>query len=299
MKQTTDDYILNVLTNLEGRQIIVTGATSGIGLALTRLLLFKKSHVIMAVRNKLKGELLKEHFLEEIPDAKLDLLYLDQANFDSIDEFVSEVLTKYPNFDSLVLNAGVFNSTKGLTLDNGYPIVSGTNLFGPAYLVNKLVNSENTSKHQIIFQGSMAKKWGHYRNFDSSFMNSFRNHFDQYNTSKLGLYNMFNFFHNNRKDNYFFYWSEPGISGTEIIRRYPLKFKRIAQKFMNTFFAKPLEACLPAASICNNANLPSGISVAPDGLFHAAGLPTIIKFNPRLINSEIATKCLESVNERR
>ena len=60
MKQTIDDYILNVLKDLNYKKVIVTGATSGIGLALSRILVFKKAYLIMAVRNVLKGNLLKD-----------------------------------------------------------------------------------------------------------------------------------------------------------------------------------------------------------------------------------------------
>ncbi|MCQ2086956.1 MAG: SDR family NAD(P)-dependent oxidoreductase [Bacilli bacterium] len=298
MKQTIDDYILNVLKPLNSKKIIVTGATSGIGLALSRILVFKNAHLIMAVRNVLKGNLLKDKFLAEFPKAKIDVVHLDQGDFSSIDKFVNKVKTSYPDYDTLVLNAGVFNTNKGIVLDNGYPIVSGTNMFGPIYIVNELIKFDNGAKHKIIFQGSLAKNKSKYRNFDNAFMNSFRNHFEQYNLSKLGLYNAFNYFHNNRSESFSFYWAEPGISGTEIIRRYPTKFKKFAQKVMNAFFAKPLEACLPVASIINN-DLPSGISSAPGGLFHVAGLPTIIKFNPRIINPEIMTKALESIYERK
>lgn len=298
MKQTIDDYILNVLKNLDYKKVIVTGATSGIGLALARILVFKNAHLIMAIRNVLKGNLLKDKLLEEFPKAKIDVIHLDQGDFASIDKFVAKINTSHPDYDSIVLNAGVFNTNKGIVLDNGYPIVSGTNMFGPIYLVSELIKLENANKHKVIFQGSLAKNKSKYKTFDNAFLNPFRNHFEQYNLSKLGLYNAFNYFQNNRKDNFSFFWAEPGISGTEIIRRYPTTFKKIAQKFMNTFFAKPLEACLPAASIINN-DLPSGISVAPGGLFHVAGLPTFIKFNPRIINPEIMEKALESIYAKR
>ena len=93
MKRTIDDYILNVLKPLNSKKVIVTGCTSGIGLALSRILAFKNAYLIMAVRNVLKGNLLKDKLLAEFPKAKIDVIHLDQADFSSIDKFVMKIKT--------------------------------------------------------------------------------------------------------------------------------------------------------------------------------------------------------------
>ena len=90
-----------------GKIFIVTGANSGLGLYATIGLAEKGAIVIMAVRNKDKGEAAVQKILKEIPDAKLDLMLLDLSSFSSIKEFAKEFNAKYDQLHGLLNNAGI------------------------------------------------------------------------------------------------------------------------------------------------------------------------------------------------
>lgn len=70
--------------------IVVTGASSGIGTETTRVLALRGVHVIMGVRNMIAAKDVKETILKEIPSAKVDAMELDLSSMDSVNKFASD-----------------------------------------------------------------------------------------------------------------------------------------------------------------------------------------------------------------
>lgn len=70
--------------------MVVTGASSGIGAETTRVLALHGVHVIMAVRNMVAAKDVKEAILKEIPSAKVDAMELDLSSMESVKKFASE-----------------------------------------------------------------------------------------------------------------------------------------------------------------------------------------------------------------
>ncbi|KAH0686811.1 hypothetical protein KY284_017364 [Solanum tuberosum] len=69
-----------------GLTAIVTGASSGIGAEISRVLALHGVHVIMAVRNIAAGKDVKEAIVKEIPAAKVDIMELDLSSLASMKE---------------------------------------------------------------------------------------------------------------------------------------------------------------------------------------------------------------------
>lgn len=70
--------------------IVVTGASSGIGVETTRVLALRGAHVIMGVRNMVAAKDVKDTILKDIPSAKVDAIELDLSSLDSVKKFASE-----------------------------------------------------------------------------------------------------------------------------------------------------------------------------------------------------------------
>ncbi len=96
---------LSLIPSFQQKKILVTGATSGIGLSLTKQLLSKDAHVVMIIRNIDKGNKVKEELLTQYPNAKIDIIQYDQSDYDSIDKAIIQIKEKHSDFYALAANA--------------------------------------------------------------------------------------------------------------------------------------------------------------------------------------------------
>ncbi|XP_030017030.1 3-keto-steroid reductase-like [Sphaeramia orbicularis] len=91
------------------RVVIITGANSGIGLALCERLLTEDGQLrlCLACRNMQRAEAARTALLTSHPDAHVDLLHLDVGSVQSVLSAAQEVKTRYSKVDFLYLNAGI------------------------------------------------------------------------------------------------------------------------------------------------------------------------------------------------
>ncbi|MCK5222701.1 MAG: SDR family NAD(P)-dependent oxidoreductase, partial [Candidatus Aminicenantes bacterium] len=105
MKQKKWD--IKNISDQNGKTIIVTGSSSGIGFETARVLALKNAEVIIAVRNPEKGKKALEKIISEKDNANVKVMNLDLANLESVKEFADEFKKKYNKLDILINNAGV------------------------------------------------------------------------------------------------------------------------------------------------------------------------------------------------
>ena len=78
-----NDLTLTV-PDLSGSLAVVTGANSGLGFGLARRLAMAGANVVMAIRNRAKGEAAIDKLRADIPDAKLTIKHLDLCSLSSV-----------------------------------------------------------------------------------------------------------------------------------------------------------------------------------------------------------------------
>jgi NAD(P)-dependent dehydrogenase (short-subunit alcohol dehydrogenase family) len=120
----------SAVPDLSGRTAIVTGANSGIGLAVSKSLASAGARVVLAVRDESKGARAAASI-----DGDTEVRHLDLASLESIRAFAS---AWQGPIDLLINNAGVSVSTLQRTVD-GFELQLGTNHLGPFALTNLLL----------------------------------------------------------------------------------------------------------------------------------------------------------------
>lgn len=130
---------------MNGR-IIVTGATGGLGAAVTQALSDRGYPVVMACRNVPKGEVLRAQILAGRPKARLEVRPLDLSSPSSIRAFVAG-LGREP-VTGLLNNAGIISRSYSLTPD-GYEQTFCTNYFGPFRLTSLLLDRLGPGAHVV------------------------------------------------------------------------------------------------------------------------------------------------------
>ncbi|KAF5602431.1 short-chain dehydrogenase [Fusarium subglutinans] len=106
--------------NLAGRTALVTGATGGIGLEITRQLLGLGCKVIMGVRDERRGESVRQNLIQEgnLDDDMAQVWKLDLSSYQSIIAFAANA----KSLDSLniaILNAGIYKVSEAFS-STGY-----------------------------------------------------------------------------------------------------------------------------------------------------------------------------------
>jgi NAD(P)-dependent dehydrogenase (short-subunit alcohol dehydrogenase family) len=118
------------LPDLTGRTIVVTGANSGIGLTAAQALGRAGARVVLAVRDRAKGE----RAAATVPGAA-EVRPLDLSDLASVHAFAE---AWDGDLDVLVNNAGVMAPPEARTKD-GFELQIGTNHLGPFALTNLLL----------------------------------------------------------------------------------------------------------------------------------------------------------------
>ena len=119
---------------------IVTGATGGIGRALTEGLCRKGLRVVMACRNMEKAEAVRQGIMRSgrAGNGEITVRTLDMASLGSIGRFAEELRSEGAEIAALVNNAGVMSAHFGLTAD-GIEQCMGVNYVGPYALTRLLL----------------------------------------------------------------------------------------------------------------------------------------------------------------
>ncbi|XP_021730054.1 short-chain dehydrogenase TIC 32, chloroplastic-like [Chenopodium quinoa] len=147
-----------------GLTAIVTGASSGLGAETSRVLALRGVHVIMAIRNVANGKEIRAKILNEVPNAKIDIMELDLSSMASVRKFASDYKSSNNPLNIIINNAGVCAPPISLSEDN-IELQFATNHLGHFLLTHLLLDTmkntalESGKKGRIVIVSSIAHRY--------------------------------------------------------------------------------------------------------------------------------------------
>ena len=133
------DWSVTDLPDLSGRNVIVTGANSGLGFETAKALAGAGARVVMACRSAEKAQDARLAIEAAHPSAALEVLALDLASLSSVRDFAKSALDTLGPLHLLCNNAGVMALPYRKTAD-GFEMQIGTNHLGHFALTGLLLD---------------------------------------------------------------------------------------------------------------------------------------------------------------
>jgi NAD(P)-dependent dehydrogenase (short-subunit alcohol dehydrogenase family) len=129
-------------SNIKNAHILVTGATSGIGIETGRVLALAGAKVYLMGRSETKLQEVLENIKKELQQksssGSVEGVLCDLNSLSSIKQFAEKFTKARSPLNILILNAGLFNYNYAQTVD-GLEQVIGVNHIGHAYLTQLLI----------------------------------------------------------------------------------------------------------------------------------------------------------------
>lgn len=265
-----------------GKVYLVTGANSGTGFCAAQALAQKGAQVIMACRDRMRGEAALGRIRAVTPEAKLELLELDLADLASV-RAASAALGNRP-LDGLLNNAGVMAVPKRQTTRQGHEMQVGTNHLGHFALTQLLLDNLVKRPHsRVVTVSSNAHRGAQVSWLEELQSERSYNRWRAYMLSKLC--NLLFAFELQRRlraqgRSVISLGAHPGTALTHLQHAGPavggkdLQSRLLAMIY--PFVSQSAErGALPLLYALTAPSLQGGEYVGPDGLFGTRGYPTV------------------------
>lgn len=158
---------------------MITGASSGLGLAVSKRFARLGANTILLCRNEQLGDAAVLDIEREVPSASVRLMTCDLASMASIERFVADFTGEYTALDLLFNNAAVMKRERTVTED-GFETMFQVNYLAPFILTNSLLELLRSSPTPLVLNNGRPSDRlrldlddlqfsQHYRMYDSFF----------------------------------------------------------------------------------------------------------------------------------
>ncbi|WP_344893671.1 oxidoreductase [Nonomuraea antimicrobica] len=278
------------------RVFVVTGANSGLGLATTRAITRKGGHVILAVRDEVKGRRAIAEITAEQPGARLEVRLLDLADLDSVRAFADRLRSDPARLDVLVNNAGVMAPPRTLSAQ-GHELQFAANHLGHFALTGLLFDLlADGNDPRVVTVTSTNHRQGRLFFDDLSGERKY---------SPMGFYNQSKF------ANAVFGWelhrrltaagspvrsvlAHPGYTSTNLQTSAPVGLVKVLfGRILTPLAQAPDQGALPQLYAATAPDVESGQFFGPDGMGELRGAPKQVHLSPAAADAETGRRLWE------
>ena len=239
---------------LDGKKVMITGSSSGLGLAAAKDLSRLGAEVIMAVRSGIpeRGEEVKKASGSD----KISMLHVDLSDADSIHKLVNDVKSQIGKIDILICNAAVV-SKKARKNKHDLEAMFSVNYLAKFILVNLMLKEDLFIKDgnglpRIIFVSSESHR--NPEEFEWDTFGEFQEYGMGKSVERYGYYKLLMTTYSqelarrlnpNQKTNYSVFALCPGPVNSNIAREAPAIFQPLMKLVFKAFFRSPEKAAEP------------------------------------------------------
>ena len=292
--------------SLIGKHVVITGASSGLGLEVARASIAAGADVTLAVRNVEKTSILLPQ-LSVGAQGRIDVVPLDLTSLKSISR-ASKIIS-HP-IDILILNAGVMATPLRHTED-GFELQIGTNHLGhfafAGQVFDKLVDGA-----RVVSVSSQAHRMGSFtaeKIIDQCFGRGEYQPWSAYGRSKLAnllftlqLQRLSTQGGLAKQKKVLALAAHPGWSATNLqsvapqMKNQPLMER--GSNVVNQLFAQSAkQGALPILCAATFPDLPGGSYLGPDGFLEMRGYPKLTRASSAAYDQELAAKLWDISSE--
>jgi NAD(P)-dependent dehydrogenase (short-subunit alcohol dehydrogenase family) len=143
---------------MKGKTILITGATSGIGLETAKALAGMGAKIIITTRNQQKADAIVTQIIEKTGNPEIKAMYCRLDDLSSVKAFAMEFIATHDHLDILINNAGIWETERKLSVD-GIEMTFAVNHLAPFLLTQWLLPLlKRSAPSRIISVSSQAHK---------------------------------------------------------------------------------------------------------------------------------------------
>jgi NAD(P)-dependent dehydrogenase (short-subunit alcohol dehydrogenase family) len=276
---TQQKWTASDLPAMTGRTVVVTGASSGLGLITARQLASAGARVVPAARDEARG-----HSAAATMPGTTEVRQLDLSSLASVRAFAAAWTGP---LDILINNAGIMQVPQAHTSD-GFEVRIATNHLGP-FALTVLLLPHITGR--VVTVSSEMHKRGHIDPGDLNGENRPYNAFQTYCDTKLA--NLLFTFELQRRlaragSSVRSIAAHPGLSKTNLARHVTGP-KGLGLKILASFAQDAEHGALPTLYAAT-AELPGGSYAGPDGPGERHGYPTLVQASENARDEQLARR---------
>jgi NAD(P)-dependent dehydrogenase (short-subunit alcohol dehydrogenase family) len=303
--------LVATVPDLSGKLAVITGSNSGLGFGLARRLSAAGADVVMAIRNRAKGEAAIDEIRATVPDAKLTIKPLDLSSLAGVAALGEQLNADGRSIDILINNAGVMTPPKRDTTTDGFELQFGSNHLGHFALTAHLMPLLRAADSpRVVSLSSLAARQGRIHFDDPQFEKSYTPG-QAYGQSKLAVLMFARELDRRSKEAGWGILSDaahPGltktnlqISGPSHGRSKPSTMERLYKLSwrLTPFLWQEIdEGILPALYAATSPQAEGGAFYGPHGIYEAAGGGVAVAKVPARARNDADCRRLWDISEK-